>query len=278
MEESLIENQVVLPANDQATEGSKPGESPLNLPPSSIAAQLPAVLRRRLDSAASVWRNQLDSSSLQPLSQWIAVIRFVPDEPVRLLLRPTRSRPRNADRRKCGFNKLDFGWGSRLQVDSKRKTLTVDQYHPLCALPPLSLSDRRPPFFAGEKLASMNASLQSSWDLSSRVDRKALQMQSQISSSSCRFNLLQQVEGEGNLCGKSFQRAPVRKIHRIPSNTDRESAQDRPPLRLCGNLGSRGEIFSHFASVSIRPTLAIGITSYLQNISTLGQLKPLLRL
>jgi hypothetical protein len=73
----------------------------------------------------------------------------------------------------------------------------------------------------------------------------------------------QQVEGCGYLSGKSCQRAPLRKIHRIPSNTRRFSIHGRPPWRCLGSFGSKGAIFFHCASVSNGPLRAISPPSAL---------------
>ena len=73
----------------------------------------------------------------------------------------------------------------------------------------------------------------------------------------------QQVEGCGNFSGMSCQRAPLRRIHRIPSSTRRFSIHGRPPLRCLGGLGSKGAIFCHCASVSNEPDRAIGPPSAL---------------
>src|ERR1700730_138262 len=55
----------------------------------------------------------------------------------------------------------------------------------------------------------------------------------------------------------SCQRAPLRRIHKIPSSTCRFSIHGRPPLRCLGGFGSKGAIFFHCASVSNGPDRAI---------------------
>src|SRR3982074_3686633 len=57
-------------------------------------------------------------------------------------------------------------------------------------------------------------------------------------------------KGGGNSPGRSCQRAPLRRIHKIPSSTRRFSIHGRPPWRCWGGLGSKGAIFFHCASVS----------------------------
>ncbi len=58
--------------------------------------------------------------------------------------------------------------------------------------------------------------------------------------------------------GKSCQRAPLRRIHKMPSSTLRSEARGRPPRRREPGRGSKGRIFSHWASVNRRPYRAIG--------------------
>jgi hypothetical protein len=71
------------------------------------------------------------------------------------------------------------------------------------------------------------------------------------------------VEGCGNFSGRSCQRAPLRRIHRIPSSTRRFSIHGRPPWRCRGGLGSNGAIVCHCASVSNGPDRAIAPPSAL---------------
>jgi hypothetical protein len=145
-----------------------------------------------------------------------------------------------------------------VKVVSQRKTLAVDHHHPLRALAPLGFADSVAPFLAGAKLPSRNDSLHFNCWRSFSSPRKARQIVSQTSCSSQSRSLRQQVEGEGNSLGKSCQRAPLRSIHKMPSNTLRSSDGGRPPRGRGGRLGSKGRIFSHWASVSNRPYRAIG--------------------
>src|SRR5271169_822547 len=83
-------------------------------------------------------------------------------------------------------------------------------------------------------------------------------MVSQTPCSSQSRSRRQHVAGEGNSSGKSCQRAPLRRIHKMPSSTLRSSEGGRPPCGRLGRFGSKGRIFSHWASVSSRPYRAIG--------------------
>jgi hypothetical protein len=145
-----------------------------------------------------------------------------------------------------------------VKVVSQRKTRAVDHHHPLRPLAPLGLADGGAPFFAGAKLPSKKDSLQFICCRSFSSPRKVRQIFSQTSCSSQSRSLRQQVEGEGNSSGKSCHRAPLRKIHKMPSSTLRSGAGGRPPRGRDGRLGSNGRIFSHWASVNSRPYRAIG--------------------
>jgi hypothetical protein len=111
---------------------------------------------------------------------------------------------------------------------------------------------------AGAKLPSKNDSLHFNCWRSFNSPRKARQIASQTPCSSQSRSRRQQVEGDGNSSGKSCQRAPLRRIHKMPSSTLRSGAGGRPPWGRGGRLGSKGRISSHWASVSNRPYRAIG--------------------
>src|ERR1700680_1545059 len=165
--------------------------------------------------------------------------------------------PGHLDRRERFFREPDFVGGRRVKLLSQRNTLAVDHHHPLRALAPLGFSDFRAPFFAGAKLPSRNDSLQSSCSRWFSSARNARQMVSQTPCSSQSRSRRQHVAGEGNSSGKSCQRAPLRRIHKIPSSTLRSLAGGLPPRGRFGNFGSKGWIFSHWASVNSRPYRAI---------------------
>jgi hypothetical protein len=65
------------------------------------------------------------------------------------------------------------------------------------------------------------------------------------------------VLGDGYRLGKSFQRAPVRNIHKMPSKQGRLAIGLGPPHGDACGSGSKGAIFSHCSSVSSEVSLAI---------------------
>jgi hypothetical protein len=105
---------------------------------------------------------------------------------------------------------------------------------------------------AGAKLPSKNDSLHFNCCRPFNSPRKVRQMRSQMPCSSQSRSRRQHVDGEGNSLGKSCQRAPLRRIHRMPSSTLRFAARGLPPRRCRGGRGSKGSIFFHCASVSKR--------------------------
>jgi hypothetical protein len=144
-----------------------------------------------------------------------------------------------------------------VKVVSQRKTLAVDHHPPLRAFPTAGFAHSRASFLAGAKLPSRNDSLPfNGWrSFNSASNARPILRQTPCSSQSRRRR--QPVDGCGNSSGRSCQRAPLRRIHRMPSSTLRSGARRRPPCRCRGGLGSKGRIFSHCLSVSHRPYRAI---------------------
>jgi len=120
----------------------------------------------------------------------------------------------------------DFSRRGTFQPTSQRKTLTVDQYHPLCALATLGFTRLWRPLLVGAKLPS------------------------RTHSSHC-FSRRHQVGGEGNLSGRNRHAAPVCRIHRMPSKQTRFAAHGRPRLfRRCFDCENMGSNSVHCSSVN----------------------------
>jgi len=258
MKERAINRQRAVVAHHQSAEVAEPGDGAFHRPPPLTAPQGPAVLRRGLATILAMRNDQLDAAPGQLLAQRVTVVATVGDEAFRLLPRTAWPMlPSYADRGECRLRQPDLRRGSRVKVVSQRNTRAVDHHHPLRPLAPLGFADSAAPFFAGAKLPSRNASLHFNCWRSFNSPRNARQISSQTSCSSQSRSRRQQVEGDGNSSGKSCQRAPLRRIHKMPSSTLRSSARGRPPRGRLGRFGSKGWIFSHWASVSSRPYRAI---------------------
>src|SRR5580658_2608123 len=264
MKECAVDGERAVVAHDQASEVSEPGVGSFDNPSPPVAPQGSAILGCRPNSIPLVRTDQFDPALLQALPQRIAVVSFVGNHAHRFLPRSAGMvTPSYPDRRECRFRELDFRRGCRVKVVSQRNTAAVDHHHPLRPLASLGFSDSCAPFFAGAKLPSRNDSLHFNCWRSFNSLRNARQMFNQTPRSSQSRSRRQQVEGCGNFSGRSCQRAPLRRIHRIPSSTRRFSIHGRPPLRCLGGLGSNGAIFFHCASVSNGPDRAIGPPSAL---------------
>src|SRR5712664_4487163 len=264
MKEGAIDCKRAIVTHHQATEVAEPGVSAFDDPTPLVTSQRATILRRRFLPVRAVRRDQFDASSCQPLTQRITVVGLVGDHPHGLLSWPTRTMtPTYADRRERGFREPDFRRGCRVKVLSQRKTAAVDHHHPLRPLAPLGFSDSAAPFLAGAKLPSKKDSLHCNCFRSLSSARNARQILSQTPCSSNWRSLRKQVAGEGNSSGKSCQRAPLRRIHKMPSSTLRSEARGRPPRRREPGRGSKGRIFSHWASVNRRRYRAIGPPSAL---------------
>src|SRR5882724_6252875 len=264
MKERPVDRERAVVSHNQAAEIAEPGVGAFDDPSPLVTSQRATVLRRRFLSVCAMWRNQFDASPCQALAQRIAVVSLVGDDPHRLLPWPTRTMtPTYMDRGERGFREPDFRRGRRVKVVSQRNTAAVDHHHPLRPLAPLGFSDSTAPFFAGAKLPSKNDSLHFSCWRSFSSLRNARQTFIQMPCSSQSRSRRQQVEGCGYSSGKSCQRAPLRRIHRIPSRTPRLSIHGRPPRRFLRGFGSKGAIFFHCDSVSNGPDRAIGPPSAL---------------
>jgi hypothetical protein len=259
MKERAINGERTVVADNQAPEVSQPCVGTFDDPSPAVAPQGSAILSCGPNAISLMRTDQFDPTLLQAFPQRIAVIRLVGYHPQGLLPRTTRvMTPCYADPRQRRLREFDFRRGCRVKVVSQRNTLAVDHHHPLRPLAPLGFSDSVAPFFAGAKLPSRNDSLHFNCWRWFNSPKNVRQMFNQTPRSSQSRSRRQHVEGCGNFSGRSCQRAPLRRIHKIPSSTRRFSIHGRPPLHCLGGLGSNGAIFFHCASVSNGPDRAIG--------------------
>src|SRR5712692_2935596 len=157
---------VELPTSDQAPVVMQPSKESLDLPAVAVAAQRTPVLRRRTSARRVVRCNEFDPIALaQPLVQPVAVVGAVSDHPFGDFgEEPVIER---------GFDQLRFMRRSAGDAAGERKTMAVDERHDFGAFPAASRADSSAPFFALEKLASMNVSDKSSFPRSRRSSASA---------------------------------------------------------------------------------------------------------
>jgi len=152
--------RVTLPPRHDAAKIVKPGKEPLDFPTPSLAPERPAVLRARA-AVRGMGSNQLDVVfGGEMVVEAVAVVRFVADQPRRELFEESRG--------EGGVDEPDFMRRSAGHVDGDRKTMAVANRHDFAALTAASRTDGGAPFFAELKLASMKASLRSSFPRSRR--------------------------------------------------------------------------------------------------------------
>ena len=241
---------MILPSHHQPSKITPPCEGALDLPSSLVAAQGASILGGWFLPIFPVRANQLNASVCQACAQRIRVGRLVIDQARWIFPRPSPARARHGDLLQGRLDQPDFVLGRRVQVVSQRKTLAVCHHHPLRTLSAWATTDAGPPFLAGAKLPSAKVSAQSSGPCSSSWPNNVRHAFSQISCASQARSRRQQVLGEGYRAGRSFQRAPLRNTHRMPSNTGRLAIGLGPPLGDAFGSGNSGAICAHWASVN----------------------------
>src|SRR5271154_270569 len=147
---------VVLPANDDATVIMEPSKQALDFPATTVAPQHASILCGCSGSPRVVRRDHLHTETLANLSiQWIAVVGAVTDQPL-----GSFGEEASLDGE---FDELCFMRRSAGHVHGERKTMAVCDGHDFAAFAAFCRADTRAPFFAELKLASMKASLKSSF-------------------------------------------------------------------------------------------------------------------
>ncbi len=134
-------------SDQEPSELAEPRVGSLDDPAAFVAAQFSSVLVAPLLVVLPIRGNQLDAALLQPLAQRVRVVGAIGDHAFRLLPRaPFGSGDTDFGER--GFRKTSFSGRGTFKPNSQRKTLTVDQYHPLRSLAPLGFTDGSAPFLA----------------------------------------------------------------------------------------------------------------------------------
>ena len=212
---------MVFISNNQSSEVLKPGKEPFYLPATSIASKFTTILGAWFLPSPAVWRDQLNATFLAKLLiKFIAIVSFIPDNFIRGIFGKTAVN--------CGFDQPHLMGRSAFNVSGDRKTRSVCDGHDLGALAAFRLADSKTPFFAGAKLPSMNASRISILPRSYRSSASSWTIRWKIPCRTHCWNRLWHVWYGGYRWGRSFQGAPVLRIHIIPFNTSRGSLGRRP--------------------------------------------------
>ena len=230
----------MLMANQQSAELTKPCVGSLYDPTSFISSEFPSIFVTPCFVVLPIGHDEIDAALFEPLPQRIRIVTAVGDYPFRLLPRPAFW-SRHTDFGERGFRKRSFSRRGTFEPNSQRKTLTVDQYHPLRALATLGFADCEAPFLAGAKLPSRKISSHFKRPFPSSAPSSARHASSQTPSSSHCFSRRQQVAGDGYWPGRNRHGAPVLSTHNMPCRQSRFEAHGRPRLSLrlfgSGNSG-----------------------------------------
>jgi len=235
---------MVLVADNKAPKILDPGKKTFDLPSAKITPKLSAILGFLFAPFLAMRRDHFNPAIIQKfLIKAIAVVCFIPNEPVRRMLGETAVDG-------CLHQRYFMG-RSAFHVSGDRKTSSVCDCHDLGALATLCLADSKTPFFAGTKVPSMKASRISIPPRSYRSCASSWVIRAKTPWRTHCWNRLWHVWYGGYLGGKSFQGAPVLKIQKIPSMTWRGSRARRPRGSLGGVAESiMGSIRFHCSSVS----------------------------
>jgi hypothetical protein len=186
--------------------------------------------------------DQFNVVSGQTLSQRIAIGGAVIDE------------PSGNEGRDCliqqWLDESNFRRGGAIDVDRQRQASAVDQKHELGSLSPLGRTNQITPFFAEANVPSAKPCSQSTSPCRSSCSSNRRHAWSHTPALDHSTKRRQQVTYEGNDRGRSYQRAPLRSTHRIPSRHRRALALGRPPRGSGAGTGMKSEISSHCSSVS----------------------------
>jgi hypothetical protein len=260
MKEGPVHHDRARPVHHQAAEIPQPGGGAFDLPAPSVTPQLPPLLPRRCDPVAPMGTDPRDAPPGQALAQRGRVTGVVTDHTLGVLARPSWPTAGHGHGGQGGSQPRHLGRGRRGQEVSQRKTSAADHHPPPRAFPPRGLAPLRAPFCAGAKRPSAQAAAHVSWPWASSRASKPRQAFSQPSCSSPSRRRRQQVLGEGDGGGKSFHRAPVRHIHKMPSKQRRLGVGLGPPRGDGLGSGHKGALLSHWASVSSASGRLIAVT------------------
>lgn len=152
LKESKEVGDMALISDDKAPIMAEPGEESFNFPSTFVATKRSAILGS--GAVATVWCDHLDAQGIKVAVERVAVVGFVADQSLG---------QSDAERLKGLSDQAHFCWRSACCANGERKTISICDGHDFGAFSPLGLSDVEPPFFAGLKVPSINASLRLSF-------------------------------------------------------------------------------------------------------------------
>ena len=235
---------MVFVSNNQTPVVLKPGKESLNFPTTFVTPQFATILSSCPDTVPLVGCDHFNTTFGQKLLvKLITIIGLIANKFARGIFCKAVVY--------CILNELYFMGRSTFHVSGDRKTRSVCDRHDLGPLATLRLADSKTPFFAGANVPSMNASRISILPRSFRSSTSSLAMRLKTPCLTHCWNRLWHVWYGGYRCGISFQGAPVRNIHKMPSKISRGSRWGRPLGSFLGfNSMIIGSIRFHCSVVS----------------------------
>src|SRR5580700_4984606 len=233
---------MIFVSHHQPAKVEQPGKKPVDFPTAHVPSQRSPVLRGE-PTILFVGRDQFRAVLPHELFiQPVAVVSFVSDQPLRHLGHDARFQ--------CGGHQFHFRRRSACCPQGERKTMAVCNAHDLGALAPLGFPDLSPPFLAGTKVPSTKHSFKSKPPASLRCCASVTSRCS-ITPDFTQFWKRRCAVWYGPYRGgKSFQGAPVRRIHKTPLSTVRRSLHGRPrPSSRTGSSGKMVSTICHWSSV-----------------------------
>src|SRR5918996_2719676 len=131
---------VVFITCNEAAEVLEPANRALDLPASSVAAELPAVLRGRLLAVHAMRAHEFNAALAQPCTQRIAVGCQIVNQPPRLVGQNPLFEQR--------FDQCHFVRAGAGDLCAEGQTTAIGEDHDLATLAALRLPYTRAPFFA----------------------------------------------------------------------------------------------------------------------------------
>src|SRR3569623_2758824 len=236
----MEQKRVVLVASDQAAKVLQPADRAFDDPALSVATQGATILCGRADSPAAMWTDELDVACAKPFSHGITVGSAIVHESIGNVARDGAIEQR--------LDQIHFGHTRTFDIYAERKPAAIDQEHELGALAALRRTNEIAPFFAEANVPSAEPCRQSIPPCWSSLWTSRRQAFSQTPEADQVMKRRQQVTYEGNVRGRSFQRAPLRSTHKMPSRQRRGSCLGRPPRGSGAGSDSKSEISRHCSS------------------------------
>lgn len=234
---------MIFPSCDDSTKVVEPTDGSFDDPTMGIASELATILKRMPVSAFAVRTNQINTAREQLVAKPVRVGGFVIDQPLQF---------RFADElpAKQTFDQNDFISVGRLDVQTERNSVAVNQKHDLGSFSATGRTNAIAPFFADENVPSpMHSDHSISPSESIFLSNRLHAFSNRPDSVHC-LNRRWHVDLDGKQLGKSFHRAPVISTHRIASKQARGSHRGRPPRFDGGFQGNRSLIKPHCLSVN----------------------------